>query len=376
MRFFDFERLPIGGSVSLLVSATNPDHDSGRWTKQTPVLVVRSESGWTYVSEHGIHNATAADSNAGHRGLYAYVASRNATLFEAVESRELVHRAYRKRRRAAISRARSQSDGSAAVLALDLARNDIAAGRVPVHASPIWSTHSAAGSAFVQFGEKMRFIENPESIGLRFVGAAHDITRLDHTGFYVDEFQSETTHGVVYRLPGKAGRTRYMVGYSDPWSPPAACVSLDVIESESDRWDNSGARDAARAADEIARIFAEHAREDSEARNAGALAREKAREALEAVSEAIQALREARAAYRARHATRNALRVHGLPEPVLAALRLHDSMAAAREALAAFSAAADHARKMLDAARAFRDDSKPGKRSEFRDAWQDGYDAI
>jgi len=282
-----------------------------------------------------------------------------------------LHRAYRKRRRAAVSR--SRANGSAAVLAIDLARADIAKGNVPLYAAPIWETAPAAGAVFVQFRERMRWIEKPESVGLRLVGSASDIVRLDHTGYYVDDFQEDTVCGVVYRLPGKAGKTRYLAGYSDPWNEGAACLSMEIYESESG--DNSGARDAARAADEIARIFAEHAREDSEARNAGVQAREKAREAMAAVSGAIQALREARAAYRARHATRNALRVHGLPEPVLTALRLHDSMAAAREALAAFSAATDHARKMLDAARAFRDDSKPSKwQPELLAAWQEGYD--
>jgi len=40
-RFFNFDTMQPGDSVTLLVSGTRPDEESGRWAKRTPVRVTR-----------------------------------------------------------------------------------------------------------------------------------------------------------------------------------------------------------------------------------------------------------------------------------------------------------------------------------------------
>lgn len=110
-----------------------------------------------------------------------------------------------------------------------------------------------------------RWHESPET-PFRFIGLAHDLVRLGHTGWYTrdDDFGDELARGVVYLLP----HGRYL----------AAIAS----ESESDK-DGSGPcivetnahgspclyddkEDAARAADSFAERYAEGAREDDRRR--------------------------------------------------------------------------------------------------------------
>lgn len=91
---------------------------------------------------------------------------------------------------------------------------------------------------------------------LRFVGAAHKLVYLRHTGWYVDNCQSETTSGVVYRLPKGRG---FLAGYSDPWNGEkdgSGPHSLDCSEV------HETAEEAARRADRLAELYAEFCRED------------------------------------------------------------------------------------------------------------------
>ncbi len=110
---------------------------------------------------------------------------------------------------------------------------------------------------FSAYGEQsMRWIESPEAVGLRFVGKAHDVARnngalraIDHTGWYVDEYQDNLVCGVVYQLSGRGGQPRYLAGHADPWNDGAACLSFDEIFGDE--------MEAARRADRIAELMAE-----------------------------------------------------------------------------------------------------------------------
>jgi hypothetical protein len=99
----------------------------------------------------------------------------------------------------------------------------------------------------------MRWVEDPTACGLRLAGHADELARLDHTGWFVDDFQGETVRGVVYRLPSRKGVLRLVAGYADPFNDGPAC--LDFSETFDDE------REAAWRADRIAERMAETERE-------------------------------------------------------------------------------------------------------------------
>jgi hypothetical protein len=103
----------------------------------------------------------------------------------------------------------------------------------------------------------LRWIENV-SDGLRVVGFCDEVQRKElgysprdeHQGWYTDEDgDREVLRGVVYLLP----HGRYISGYADPYNDDCARIVFSNV------YEN--AIDAARAADELARINAEHERE-------------------------------------------------------------------------------------------------------------------
>jgi hypothetical protein len=142
-------------------------------------------------------------------------------------------------------------------------------------------------------------VEHPGELW-RFTGTAHDIARaegyyrsIDHTGWYTRfEDYNEKTCGVVFQLPARNGKPRYVAGFSDPANKinerSSASVSFDQFYDDK--------MDAARAADRLAELMAEESCEYDEAWQAGShyadLAREVAtlrKEALELIQEAKQA---------------------------------------------------------------------------------------
>ncbi len=161
--------------------------------------------------------------------------------------------------------------GRNATDALRLARDDISAGTKRYMSASGWNPQWSA------FGEPhMRWIENPAACGLRFVGYADDLTRLNHSGWWLDDDGMEPAHGIVYQLPARRGRPIFVCGYADPhngrkgreWENPAA-LSFDVIYGESGYFstspiDNPDAADAGRFADRITEIMAEAEREYQE----------------------------------------------------------------------------------------------------------------
>lgn len=93
-----------------------------------------------------------------------------------------------------------------------------------------------------------RWVEHPDD-GLRRVGKAHDLARIDHTGWFMNEFQDETAWGVVYLLP----HGRFVPGTEDSYDTDG--VRLDFSDI------HYAACDAARAADTLAERLAEVERE-------------------------------------------------------------------------------------------------------------------
>jgi len=359
-QYFDIDDMNPGDSVVLLVSATNPDSD--KWAKRTPVTVTRSADGFRYASPYGETVADmAVEPNPGHQGLNAHMAALTGVkwAFEHVTARDLIRREYRKIRRDVAATARSESArypqsiyperyGRRAAHALEQARRDVEAGRGASYVpAGIWSGRGGSdGRTFASHGESaMRWIERPESKGLRFIGLAHDAApascayshpAVDHTGHYLDEFGGETVAGVVYQLPARGGMVRYLAGYADPYNADRdgrgpACLSMRVFESEAPEsaYDQPEAlRDAARAADAIAESYADDQREYEAAREAGRAARELAGEALEAGREMIRHCRDARRLWTIRNG--GGLATFGISESPRDLLRA--AIEAAREA--------------------------------------------
>lgn len=164
-----------------------------------------------------------------------------------------------------------------ATRALELARADIAAGKKRYPNSP---RHSAAGAPFAGYGTKaMRWCESPADIGLRFVGYADKLARIDHTGWFTDEFQDSLVRGVVYQLPARNGRAVYVSGYDNPDNGAAdnggpAAIDFGTLweglpGGDYARDDRSSASDAANHADNLAERMAEKERDYNAAWQAG-----------------------------------------------------------------------------------------------------------
>jgi hypothetical protein len=114
------------------------------------------------------------------------------------------------------------------------------------------STHyaSVVNPPFRSGSTTLRWIERPESIGLRLVGFADEISRnIDHKGWYTNEFcdSSETLRGIVFQWPSRHGVERYVYGYADPDNEGAAALCFDVTDDKNDaaRWADSIAEYAA-----------------------------------------------------------------------------------------------------------------------------------
>jgi hypothetical protein len=154
---------------------------------------------------------------------------------------------------------------SKAARALELARVDLGEGkeRYPSRVYG-WNRRDENGIAWV---------ENLEHAGLRFVNHADEIVRLNHKGWYADSFQDSLYRGCVLQLPGRDGRARYLAAYADPDNESAYRVDASgffIGDARVSSWDDdSGAREAARAADSLAEREAESAREYNDAFHRG-----------------------------------------------------------------------------------------------------------
>ena len=104
-----------------------------------------------------------------------------------------------------------------------------------------------------------------------------DVVRIDHTGWFTDTEGRETARGIVARIP----HGRFIAGYR--WTSNGERAYFGEVFADE--------KDAAKMADEHARIFAESAREDNERFNA----------MQDAESEAEEKEQEFKLAFMARH---------------------------------------------------------------------------
>lgn len=126
---------------------------------------------------------------------------------------------------------------------------------------------------------KTAWIENYSQHGFRFVDYADKINgRLRHQGYYLNRNeQSEVYRGIVLQIPGRKGFPVFIAGYADPYNDDCAFVELSPIAETANRGDNydcnpserEAAMEAARSADELARIYAEKECDYQEAWEAG-----------------------------------------------------------------------------------------------------------
>lgn len=210
-------------------------------------------------------------------------------------------RAYRKFR----------ADNRPAVAALAKAREWVERGHPTYLREP--ATFGAAGD------DGGRWSERPEANGLRFVGFADECAGrgIDHYGWftYPGGDTGEVARGAVYQLPGRGGRVRFVAAlrtgsggrrgetWSDNGTDGAALVYLDRVYSEpaGDYYGNvrdyESAREAAHAADYMAKSYAEAECEYQEAWSAGQACAEAEAEAKadrETARRLIRELRELR----------------------------------------------------------------------------------
>jgi hypothetical protein len=182
--------------------------------------------------------------------------------------------------------------------ALELARADLTADRKRYASSP-WAKPyrpvtlqpvDSSLPASLQIRERLAYIENPASVGLRFVGVVQTepggrngyFTGKGDNGWFTDPygdvFKDGTglCWGVVYQLPARDGKARFVAGYQFGGTDNGPTLDLATIyESDSMRGDecapvdHDDARDAARIADQMAEHAAETEREYQTAHAAG-----------------------------------------------------------------------------------------------------------
>lgn len=188
-----------------------------------------------------------------------------------------------------------------ATQALQYARDDVAAGRAryPSESGPAvsWQANDNPRSS-----ERLAYVEEPEKAGLRLVGRVmadcggrNGIwdTR-DDSGWFTDPhgdvFKDGTglCYGLVYQLPGKDGKSRFVAGYQFGGCDGGPMVDFGTVFEEpaaeyvASQWggywnyqdnaqDMDAARTAARSADCMAQREAEEEREYQTAWQAGSL---------------------------------------------------------------------------------------------------------
>lgn len=174
-----------------------------------------------------------------------------------------------------------------AAAALNFARHSLARDYNPKDKNHYYRAalfgHTPAGKPFGgEFwplgSSQMVWVEKPDAQGMRDCGNADEIiarcgrTRLDHTGWYIDNDQSQTAVGCVIRW----GRY-YVPAIRDPhsdgpimlaWSDRAYCHTGKPGEGYGDS-DNEELRDCARRADRLSELYAEQEREYDAASTAG-----------------------------------------------------------------------------------------------------------
>lgn len=185
--------------------------------------------------------------------------------------------------------------GYTAARALGRARSDIAAGES--HSRPYnaptgrpwpavtWQERSPDGTPRERAEHWAAVLEKPERLGLRYVGRAAPTGAIwdkrESMGWYtepdgdVSRDGSGLCYGVVYQLPARNGRARFVAGYQFGGMDCGPMIDFGTVY-ESDSGEDfynprghDGAVEAARAANEHARVAAEHEQEYQTAWRAG-----------------------------------------------------------------------------------------------------------
>ena len=148
--------------------------------------------------------------------------------------------------------------GSKAHTALILARQDISINKKRYPSTHIFRQQT--NHSFKSGSSILRWVEDPSSIGLRFVGYADEIKRsINHKGWFTNEYQDEVLRGVVYQWPSRNHMERFVYGYADPCNKGSCALDFDVTDDKDD---------AAIWADSIAEHTAEEEREYNAAADA------------------------------------------------------------------------------------------------------------
>jgi hypothetical protein len=384
MQYFSIDNMSLGETAVLLVTAQTPYRE--QWAERTPVTVTRGAQGWTYESRYG---ATVADMtvqpNPGHQGLNAHMRELTGAPypFESLRESDLIRREYRILRRRAVTRPQYGWPYLNARDSLAKARATVQANRPSVapyaSGAQVWAGLGGSdGATFQAYGESAcRWIEDPESKGLRLLGLAHEVGKagycyssdaVEHRGWFMDSDGCETVCGVVYQLPGKDGRARYLAGYADPYNAESngngpALLSMEIytgepVDSEYDP--DSVLRDVARAADGIAERMAESEREYQEGFDLGKQARRKMDKARKVGRKAKRARRDVGPLFKARHG------VSPAPAPTMRDL-CRDSIRKARRLRRKYE-------RKRAAALAYRESNEPGRYMESAlSGFNDGY---
>ena len=173
-----------------------------------------------------------------------------------------------------------------AIQAIASARADVAAGKTR-YPAPVKGHAMRAGHDSDK--PKSVYVESPESFGLRLVGRVSPEFRRgpfdgrDCEGWitdpygYVSRDGSGLIYGLVYQLPARKGQSRFVAAYQVGDTDSGALIDFGTIYTSASgaggTWgsaqDDDDARDAARAADSMAKAAAEAEREYQTAWQAG-----------------------------------------------------------------------------------------------------------
>lgn len=216
--------------------------------------------------------------------------------------------------------------GKPATRALELARLDVAAGKARYASSNIypavsWQDERVGNLPFPQYKRRIAHIDEPAKAGLRFVGRV--MVEPSYRNGYWDKHErcgwftypnGETfkdgtglCYGVVYQLPGKNGKSRFVPGYQFGGVDGGPTLELSNIFEDvapGNAWDVNpcdydAARECARYADGMAQAAAEKERAYQAAWQAGSRYAELSEEVKgtrRSIIEAIKELKAARAA--------------------------------------------------------------------------------
>jgi hypothetical protein len=155
---------------------------------------------------------------------------------------------------------RLQAKTRTAEMALFDARKDIANGKARY---PATRGGMRGGTDWKLGNDNVFWCEQPDSY-LRRVGFADEcgLRSIRHNGWYMsdDNWTGETARGVVFQLPGRDRKPRFISGIADPNNEGCAVLSLEIFGEK---------EDAARNADSLAETYADNERDYQRAWRAG-----------------------------------------------------------------------------------------------------------